>query len=109
MVVKMTIDYIVVFVTAASEKEAKTLSAELIKNKVAACVNRVPVNSLFTWQAKLEQAQEILLIIKSRRKLFKKLEKLIKQHHSYEVPEIIALPIIAGSKNYLDWIKETTS
>ncbi len=101
-------DYIVIFVTASSMKQAKLLSEQLIRNKLAACVNTVPVNSVFTWQAKVEKAREVLLIIKSRQRLFRKLERLIKRYHSYEVPEIIALPIIAGSKDYLDWIKKNT-
>jgi len=101
-------DYIVIFVTASSMKQAKLLSKHLIENKLAACVNTVPVNSVFTWQGKVDKAKEILLIIKSRQRLFRKVERLIKRYHSYEVPEIIGLPIIAGSKDYLDWIKTST-
>ena len=67
------------------------------------------VDSVFTWKGKLEKAAEVLLIIKSRRKLFKKLVSLVTKYHSYEVPEIVAVPIVAGYKPYLDWIKDSTA
>jgi len=101
-------DYMVIFVTASSIQQARLLSKHLIASKLAACVNTVPVDSVFTWQGKVDKAKEILLIIKSRQRLFRKLERLIKRYHRYEVPEIIGLPIITGSKDYLDWIKKST-
>lgn len=101
-------DYIIVLITAVSKKEAQLLAEKLISKKLAACVNTTSVNSLFTWKGKIERAKEILLVVKSRKKLFKKLEALVKRYHSYQVPEIIALPIIAGNKAYLNWINETT-
>lgn len=100
---------IVVFVTCANIEQAKNISEALIKEKLAACVNLInPVNSLFWWQGKVDSSEEILLIIKTKKRLFIKLEKLVKSLHSYDVPEIIALPIIAGNKKYLKWIDDST-
>jgi len=97
--------YIVVFVTASSKKEAQKIAAGLIKQKIAACVNIVDkVDSLFSWEGKTQKAKESLLIIKSRKEKLARLIRLVKSLHSYTVPEIIALPVIAGDKLYLRWI-----
>ncbi|MBU2063309.1 MAG: divalent-cation tolerance protein CutA [Candidatus Omnitrophica bacterium] len=101
-------DYIVVFVTCANEAQANNIGRKLLKNKLAACVNKVKVNSIFTWQGKIEKAREVLLTIKTKKNLFRKVEKTVKSLHSYEVAEIIALPIITANSQYLDWIKEST-
>jgi len=101
--------YIVILVTAANKKEAKKIARALIKEKLAACVNIIEnVHSLFWWQGKADTAKEVLLIAKSRKTLMNKLIKKVKSLHSYEVPEIIALPIVAGNKEYLKWINEST-
>jgi len=101
---------LVIFVTAANKKEAEKIATALIKEKLAACVNIIEsVHSLFWWQGKVDSAKEALLIIKSRKALMNKLIKKIKSSHSYEVPEIIALPIVYGDKKYLKWINESTS
>ena len=100
--------HIIIFVTAANKKEAKVIAESLIREKLAACVNIVAkVDSLFWWKQSIERAAEILLIIKSRRDKFSRIVKLVKKLHSYQVPEIIALPIIAGEKKYLRWIDAT--
>jgi len=100
---------IVVFVTCANKNQANKIAKALIKHKLAACVNSVnPVNSLFWWQKKVDSCKEVLLIIKTKKRLFGKLEKLVKSLHSYDVPEIIALPIVMGNKKYLNWINDTT-
>ncbi len=100
---------VVIFVTAANKKEAGKIASALIKNKLAACVNIIDnVNSLFRWQGKVDNAKEALLIIKSRKALMNNLIKKVKSLHSYAVPEIIALPIISGDKEYLKWIDEST-
>jgi len=97
--------HIVILVTAKDKKEAQKISAGLIKAKLAACVNLVDkVDSKFFWAGKLEQAEESLLIIKSRKVKLPRIIKLVKSLHSYKVPEIIALPIIAGDKPYLRWM-----
>ena len=100
--------YIVVFVTSANEKEAKIIADQLLKNKIAACVNMIPkINSVFWWEKKIDSAAEILLIIKSKYTALGKIIKTVKKLHSYQVPEIIALPIIGGNKDYLAWIHES--
>ena len=100
-------DYIIVLITANSIKQAGVIAKELLSRKAAACVNTTGVDSLFTWKSKIEKTKEVLLIVKSQRKLFKKIERIVKELHSYEVPEIIALPIICGHTPYLNWIKDS--
>lgn len=102
-------DFIIVYITAASLKQANVIARVLVSKKAAACVSLTKVSSLFSWKGKLEKSNEVLMIAKSKRRLWKKLKSLVIKHHSYEVPEIIALPIITGYKPYLDWIKNTTS
>ena len=100
--------HIVIFVTAAHKQEAEHIAKQLLKNKLAACVNIVPkINSFFWWQAKIDRAEEVLLIIKSKKAKLNKIIKLVKSLHSYQVPEIIALPIIGGYKPYLRWLDES--
>jgi periplasmic divalent cation tolerance protein len=97
--------YIVVLVTAKDKKEAKKISTDLIKTKLAACVNIIDrVDSIFFWAKKIDQAKEVLLLIKSKKEKLPKIIKMVKSRHSYDVPEIIALPIIAADKPYLRWI-----
>lgn len=99
----------VVFITASNKKEARRIAEEIIKNRLAACVNIIGnIDSLFWWEGKVDSAKEALLIVKTKRALIKKLIKKVKSLHSYKVPEIIALSIAAGSKDYLDWISECT-
>lgn len=101
--------YIIIFITTPNKKEAERIAAGLIKSRLAACVNILQnVHSLFWWQGKMDSAKEALLIIKTRKALINKLIKKVKALHSYQVPEIIALPIILGNKEYLRWIDEST-
>jgi len=100
--------YVVVLVTVSSKKEADKIASCLINKKVAACVNIVPaVSSIFWWQGKADSQEELLLLIKSKKSKLPSIIKLVKSLHSYTVPEIIALPIIAGEKQYLKWIDES--
>lgn len=102
--------HIVIFVTTSGKKEAKLIAARLIKNKLAACVNIIDkIESLFWWRGKVDASKETLLIIKSKKNKFAKIAQAVKSSHSYEVPEIIALPITAGYKPYLRWIDECVS
>ncbi|MFM7841402.1 MAG: divalent-cation tolerance protein CutA [Nitrospira sp.] len=99
---------IVVLVTAASRAEAGRISRALIRAELAACANVLPVRSLFRWKGKVCDTTETLLVIKSRADLFDMLTCEVKKIHSYEVPEIIAVPIIHGAPDYLAWISQVT-
>jgi len=97
--------YIVILITASSSEEAHKIAEVLLNQRKAACVNIVPgVSSLFWWQDKLDSAQESLLIVKTKASLLPEVISLVKEVHSYDVPEIIALPIIGGNQDYLEWI-----
>jgi periplasmic divalent cation tolerance protein len=97
--------YIVVMVTTASKQEAEKIAQRVLNERLIACANIIgPVSSLFHWSGKMEKAEEYLIFMKSRRDLFEKLAETVKALHSYEVPEIIVLPIVEGSKAYLDWL-----
>jgi len=98
------ISQVVVLVTTATA-EAQSIAELLLSKRKVACVNIVPrVDSLFRWQGKLDSAQESLLIIKTRASLLPEIIEIVKKAHSYEVPEIIALPIIGGDEDYLKWM-----
>lgn len=98
--------YGVVLVTASSRAEAEKISTSLVQSQLAACVSLLPIHSIYTWQGKLHQEQEWQLLIKTDLTQFPALVTKIQELHSYEVPEIIALPIVAGSQPYLQWISE---
>jgi periplasmic divalent cation tolerance protein len=98
-------DRIIVLIAASNEEEARKIAELLVNEKKAACVNIVPgVDSLFRWKGKIESARESLLLVKTRASLVSEIVSLVKGAHSYEVPEIIALPIVGGSKEYLKWL-----
>ncbi len=97
--------YTVLFITTVNNEEAQRISSMLLNQKKAACVNIVPrVDSLFWWQGKLDSAQESLLIVKTKTSLLNEIITLVREIHSYDIPEIIALPIVGGNQDYLDWI-----
>lgn len=105
----MSNNFIIVFVTTANKAEAEKISQALLKMKLIACANIIsPVTSFFLWQGKIDRAEECLMIIKSRKELFSELAEQVKSLHSYEVPEILALPIVEGSPAYLDWLQSVT-
>jgi periplasmic divalent cation tolerance protein len=99
---------LVVFITCGSQKEGNDLSTGIVENKYAACVNTLPVSSTYWWCEKIETSDEILLICKTTEEAYPSLEEFVKKNHSYDCPEIIALKIHTGSKDYLDWINENT-
>ena len=100
---------IVVFITAPGEDEAAKIARALVGAKLAACVNIINnVRSIYTWQGNVEDDSELLMIVKTCRGLFNELSVKVRELHSYDVPEIIALPIIDGSEEYLKWLNEST-
>ena len=100
--------YIVVYVTTPDIETSKKIADVLVEEKLAACVNITQkVHSVYFWEGNIEHEDEFLLIIKTREDRFQKLEEKIKSLHPYSVPEIIALPIVRGSQDYLHWIDET--
>ncbi|MBI5407197.1 MAG: divalent-cation tolerance protein CutA [Nitrospirae bacterium] len=103
-------EFIVVLITSSSAEEGEKIATSLVDHHLVACVNMVPsVKSLFFWEGKTAQESEVLLIAKSRRPLLDKIVEQVKKIHSYKVPEIIALPVIGGSEEYLKWVEASTS
>ena len=103
-------DYCVVFVTAGSRPEARRIARALLERRLVACANIVSgVESHYWWEGKVDHAREWLLVMKTRRNRFRAVELAVKQLHSYQVPEIIALPLTAGQADYLRWIDASLS
>ncbi len=100
--------YCMFIVTCANEADATTLASDMVKKKMAACVQLNPITSIYTWQGSVHRDPEIRLVIKTKAELYEKLEKFILARHGYEVPQIIQIPFEKGLKSYLDWIDETT-
>jgi periplasmic divalent cation tolerance protein len=103
-------DAIVLLCTCSSEREGRLLAEALVHSKLAACVNLLPgVQSIYRWEGELERAAEVLLLIKSTADRFEELRVRITELHSYDTPEIIALPISAASEKYLNWFRRETA
>jgi periplasmic divalent cation tolerance protein len=102
--------YSVVLITAPNREVGRKVANHLVQNELAACVNIIaPIESIYAWEGKVQQDEEVLLIAKTRTALVESmLVQAVKSVHPYDVPEIIALPIQAGSHNYLDWISSVT-
>ncbi len=99
---------IVIFMTAKDLTEAQSIVKKLVEERLIACGNILPqVKSFFWWQNKVDECEEALVVMKTKKSFFKKVEKVIKSLHSYDVPEIIALPICAGNKDYLTWMDQS--
>jgi periplasmic divalent cation tolerance protein len=102
-------DAIVVFITAPSGEEATRLAEMLVGAHLAACVQILPeMESVYRWQGKIERQSEILLLVKTSRAKFEDLEREVRALHSYDTPEIVAIPIISGSAPYLEWLSQAT-
>jgi periplasmic divalent cation tolerance protein len=98
-------DKVVVLTTCASQEQADRLARHLIEHRLAGCVNILPAaRSVYRWKDQIEEATELVLVIKSRRDVFGKLREAIEHLHTYEVPEVIALPVVDGSEAYLNWL-----
>ena len=100
---------IVILVTVGSEQEAETIATALLEERLAACVNVTsPVRSLYRWEGRIADDREWQMIIKTQARLFEALAARVRALHSYDVPEIIALPVLAGATDYVDWIQNET-
>ncbi|MEM2743616.1 MAG: divalent-cation tolerance protein CutA [Nitrososphaerota archaeon] len=98
-------EYIQIFTTTEKREDAEKIAKSLIEKRLAGCIQIIgPISSIYWWKSKIETAQEWLCIIKSKRNLYEEIEKSIKEIHPYENPEIIAMPIILGSEDYLKWL-----
>lgn len=104
----MSASHVMIVVTAESEEQAQRIADALLCRKLVACANIVKkVQSFFWWQGKVDQSKELMLVMKSREELLGEVVRLVKENHSYEVPEVVALPIIGGNPEYLRWIDES--
>ena len=102
-------DAIVILVTACSEAEAEMIAKVVVEEQLAACVNILsPMRSVYRWEGKVTDDREWLLLIKTRAERFAAIETRVKALHSYQVPEVIALPIMAGTEGYMRWLREET-
>lgn len=105
----MSSEYVIVLTTFPDQLGAEKLAGELVTNQLAACVNILPkMVSIYEWQEKLEKGQEHQMVIKTRSQLVPKIEQLISKQHPYELAELLVLPVVSGSKDFLTWITETT-
>lgn len=100
---------IVIFITAPNEDEAARIARSLVEARLAACANIVRnIRSIYTWQGSVQDDTEVLMVVKTREVLFEAVSDRVRELHSYDVPEIIALPIIDGSPDYLKWLRGST-
>ncbi len=103
-------EYIQISTTFEKEEDAKKIAHLLVKENLSACVQIIgPISSIYKWKGNIESSQEYILLIKTKDKLYDKVEKMIKKNHPYETPEIISLPIIKGSSDYLNWLNDSLS
>src|SRR3989304_4270718 len=100
--------YCSVYVTAASEDEARKIGRTLVEEKLAACANILPVKSIYRWRGNIEETGEAAMFLKTRSELVAEVIKRVKQLHSYEIPCIVSLPIEKGNPDYLKWIEDST-
>jgi periplasmic divalent cation tolerance protein len=101
---------LVVYISAPNEEEAAKIAKILVEERLAGCVNIIKdIRSIYSWQGKLEDEKEVLMIVKTRLELFSALTSKVKELHSYTVPEVIAMPIVDGSEEYIKWLKEATT
>jgi periplasmic divalent cation tolerance protein len=104
-------DAVVVLVTCANAREAHRIARALVGERLAACVNvaQAAVQSVYRWKGKIQRAREVMLLVKTSKRSFARLERRVRELHSYDVPEIIALPVLEGSPAYLGWIQESVA
>ena len=100
--------YRLIYITAKDEEEAKKIGRALVEEKLVACVNIHPINSIYWWEGKIMEDSEIAILAKTKAELVDKVTERVKQLHSYQVPCIVSLPIEKGYPDYLKWIKDST-
>ena len=101
---------LVIYITAPNEEEGAKIAHTLVEERLAGCVSIIrPVRSIYRWCENIEDDTEALMIVKTGKHLFESLEKRVRELHSYTVPEIIAVPVVEGSRGYLQWLEEVTS
>lgn len=100
----MATDYCVIVTTCPDQQEASELARKLVEQQLAACVQLLAINSVYSWEGRVESGPEVLLLIKSRTSRYADVETFIQANHSYSVPEILRLPIADGSAGYLQWL-----
>jgi periplasmic divalent cation tolerance protein len=103
------VSHLIVITTCPTDTEAELLAGTLIDKRLAACVQMSRINSIYRWNGKVESAPEVSLLIKAKSSDYGEIEALIKSIHSYDNPEVVAIPVIAGSPLYLNWIDEETA
>ncbi len=97
----------IVYITAASLEEAKKIGKTLVEERLAACVNIFPIQSIFRWKEKIDEANEFGMIVKTKSKKIKEIEQRVKELHSYEIPCVVSFRMDEGSDDYLEWIEES--
>ncbi len=103
------VDFVVIFVTASGEEEGVKIASALVSEEIVACANMISgVRSIFKWKGKIEDEREVMLVIKTQAARTPEVIARVKTLHSYDVPEIIVLPILDGNPSYLQWIEEVT-
>ncbi len=106
--IEMKDKFVIIMVTCASKREAGKIAGSLVRKRLAGCANIVTgVESLFWWKGRVDEAREALIVVKTKSKNFRAVEREVKRLHSYDTPEIIAAPIVAGSRDYLEWLDES--
>lgn len=100
-------EYVQIITTTDTKESAEKIANALVQNRLAACVQIIgPTTSVYWWEKKIEKATEWLCIVKTRRDLYKTVESTIRRNHTYEIPEILAVPVIEGSESYISWLDE---
>ncbi len=103
-----TNEYCIVITTCASQEDAEAIVRPLLDERIAACIQVIPIKSYYTWKGAISEDNELLLLIKAKSSLYKEIESSIRKSHKYEVPEIIQVPISGGVESYLNWIREVS-
>jgi periplasmic divalent cation tolerance protein len=99
-------EHLVVLVTATSTAQARRIARRLLQSKLAACVNMAPIESMFLWKGEIQEEEEVLMVIKTRAEAFDDLMNAVKGMHTYDTPEVIGIPVVLGSREYLKWIDD---